>query len=677
MAGTREAYVQAMHVAIDHSRKRDWAAASEAFRRATAESPDDAAAALGLGSSLLELGQLPIALGVLERAAQLLPQDARMLGGLADAQQRLGMLEAAAATCHQMGSVASRQGDLQAAADALMRATRLAPQQAEPHRLLANTLERLARPVQAAAEYATLASIHEGGSNTGLAVEFYREALRLDPGNSHLHAGLSALQSSLASGAISLRPPEVAGTVDADADAGAPFAFGTRTRETDDMLDGPDNSLSSHLPGGPLRMNLFEQARRRALQEMAQTFFASVEPGDVLTPAVANAINRAIDQQTRGQTDQAIQSWCTAVDGGFNRAALLFNLGVLYHEAQHFDKAIAAFQQCVSDEDLGLGAHYGLGVVYEAAGALDRALEHFIELVKAVDLQTASADQIDWMTLAYQRLTDNREGVSIRDGDKTNAYIRTVKEFFLKPSWESRVRQARRDMDRLADAEDGGPMTLAEYLESPDREVAVTSLAASDEFVRRHMLATAMEECLHAIDKAPHELPLHVRVADIQALQERQDQAVSTYMSVAEAYELRGQLRQGADTLRRLLRRVPMAMEARSRLIRLLLCQDDIEQALEQVLALADDYYQLADLNRALEQYQEALRLVWTSPNRDQWEIRVMHRMGDIFVQRVDWVRATSAYEAIVALAPDDERACLQLIDLHYKQGQGEKALVT
>ena len=49
--------------------------------------------------------------------------------------------------------------------------------------------------------------------------------------------------------------------------------------------------------------------------------------------------------------------------------------------------------------------------------------------------------------------------------------------------------------------------------------------------------------------------------------------------------------------------------------------------------------------------------------------------MGDIYNQRVNWAQATAAYESIVDLTPDDERAQLALVDLYYKQGQKEKAL--
>jgi tetratricopeptide (TPR) repeat protein len=57
------------------------------------------------------------------------------------------------------------------------------------------------------------------------------------------------------------------------------------------------------------------------------------------------------------------------------------------------------------------------------------------------------------------------------------------------------------------------------------------------------------------------------------------------------------------------------------------------------------------------------------------WKVNILHRMGDIYNQRVDWAQATAAYESIVAINPNDEQAQLALVDLYYKQGESEKAL--
>jgi tetratricopeptide (TPR) repeat protein len=92
-------------------------------------------------------------------------------------------------------------------------------------------------------------------------------------------------------------------------------------------------------------------------------------------------------------------------------------------------------------------------------------------------------------------------------------------------------------------------------------------------------------------------------------------------------------------------------------------------------LILADVHYQLAQVEQALKKYNEALRLVPRSSNETVWKVDILHSMGDIYNQRVDWARATKAYESIVAADPDDERAQLALVDLYYKQGQNDRAL--
>jgi tetratricopeptide (TPR) repeat protein len=118
-----------------------------------------------------------------------------------------------------------------------------------------------------------------------------------------------------------------------------------------------------------------------------------------------------------------------------------------------------------------------------------------------------------------------------------------------------------------------------------------------------------------------------------------------------------------------------MDVQVRAKLIDLLISEGEGDAALDQYLILADVYYQLAQVERALEKYKEALRLAPNSDNEVGWKVNILHRIGDIYNQRVDWAQAITAYEAIVALSPHEERAQLSLIDLYYKQGQSNKAL--
>ena len=78
------------------------------------------------------------------------------------------MLEQASATYTRMGSILAPQNRLEEAADVWMRAFRLVPDQIELCEWLARTLEKVGRPAQAAAEYATLANTAERRGNGGL-----------------------------------------------------------------------------------------------------------------------------------------------------------------------------------------------------------------------------------------------------------------------------------------------------------------------------------------------------------------------------------------------------------------------------------------------------------------------------------------------------------------------------
>jgi tetratricopeptide (TPR) repeat protein len=112
----------------------------------------------------------------------------------------------------------------------------------------------------------------------------------------------------------------------------------------------------------------------------------------------------------------------------------------------------------------------------------------------------------------------------------------------------------------------------------------------------------------------------------------------------------------------------------RSRLIDLLLSFGEIDQALEQYMALADAYYQLAQVNKSLEKHAEALRLVLRSSDEKKWRARLLRSMADVQMRRANWREAVELYRQILVEVPDDERAWLHLIDLNYKLGGDREA---
>lgn len=655
MAGDHEMYARAVETARQRGSEQDWKGAVEAYKQALMEFPQDVTATLELGKAFVQLGHFQAALKTFQRAVQLAPQNIQALMDLADVQERSGLLSGAAASYVAVGDLLAQQGDLEQASDAWRRASRLTPGQTDVYKRLARTLEQLGHSTQAATEYVTLAAVYERREMPDLAVQYYRRALRLDPGHDHAQARLRILEAmfpSLAGGPIGQNEPEPRPT--------GPLRSEDALIELDNLA--VEDDVAGHSPA--------DRTYRQALQELADLVFAAAETASA--SAVVSTINQALDQRARGATEEAIQSMRKALDNGLTRTALFYALGTLYNQCQQYDNAIQAFRHCMRDQAYTLGAHYALGLTYQAAGKIDRALEHFMEVVKAVDLASAQSQQTESLAAAYQQLTDNY--VAKADTQKAKVFIQTLTTFFSARDWERKARQARHDMDNLMDGD--RVMTLAEYLETPETEIIVTTLALTAEYMRHNMLMTAAEECLHAIEKVPDHLPLHARLADILLMQERTEQAINKYLAVAEVYEVRGELRQAVEICHKVLRAAPMDVQARQKLVALLHSLDETEQALEHCLALADAHYRLAQVAQALEAYGAALDLATRSANKKKWEVEVLHRMADIFNQRVDWARATAAYESIIAVSPDDEVALTELADLYYKQGQKQKALL-
>jgi predicted Zn-dependent protease len=68
------------------------------------------------------------------------------------------------------------------------------------------------------------------------------------------------------------------------------------------------------------------------------------------------------------------------------------------------------------------------------------------------------------------------------------------------------------------------------------------------------------------------------------------------------------------------------------------------------------------------------LRLVQQGNASREWNVHILQRMADIDMQRLDWKQAVRVYEQIRTLAPDDDSARKQLIELNLRMGQADKA---
>ncbi|MFW6097805.1 MAG: tetratricopeptide repeat protein, partial [Chloroflexota bacterium] len=178
-----------------------------------------------------------------------------------------------------------------------------------------------------------------------------------------------------------------------------------------------------------------------------------------------------------------------------------------------------------------------------------------------------------------------------------------------------------------------------------------------------------------AIASSPDYLPAHIQLGELLLRQDRVDVAVSKFDAVAGAFRVRGDVNGAINMWERVLEVSPLDVSTRARIIDMLKRHGRIDRSLEHYLALGEGYYQLAQVDKARETYQEALKLAPRGGAEQNWRAQLLRRIADIDMQRLDWKRALSAYRELRKEDPTDERTAITLVDLYFKMGQPSHAL--
>lgn len=663
MAGDQHKFQVAMTHADRFSQEGKWAEAMKAYRFALAEFPNNEAAIIGFGKAGLASGQVDLAGRAFQQILRINPTNLEVLGYIGDIQEQMGQLDAAAETYLRIGNVYSAQGNLEAAIDSWIRATQLASDQVNAHLRIADALGQLGQIRPAAREYLKLALIYQGRNDLERAMEHIRAAQELLPNDPGVLAAGEALREGLPiqPDQISDTPPEPEET----------FEMGEDFTETDPFADDwlGDDLFTTEVadePGSPSG-GLIDRAQQSALEELANLIFEDSDNPGVMV------IMQALDLQSRDDLAEAANHYRRAINMGASQPALYFNLGLLYKEQRSFNEAVQMLNSSVQNQKYHISSEFALGMAYYGANDLQSAVAHFVKALRILDLQTVSGERSYQLAQTYDDLTSKYLGLT--DPNKIKQFFAAVQNFIAKSDWEKQIYQARQRMNKVA--EEGDTMSLAEFLETPETEVVVTTLADTSELMKNNMLMTASEECLRAIQKAPSFLPLHSRLADILLKQDQTDQAITKYLYIANVYLMRSQPDQTVNVYQKVLKLAPMDVTVRSKLIDLYTLLERTDLALEQYLVLADSYFQLAQVDRALEKYNEALRIAANSDRGNHWKTEALTRMADIYNQRFDWASATSAYRKLIDLNPNNEQYLRQLVDLYLKQGKNNEAATT
>jgi tetratricopeptide (TPR) repeat protein len=654
VAGNRRAYETAMKRAASLAWDKKWSRAIEEYSKALDEFPQDVTTLTGLGLAYAETRQLEKALNMYKQAADLSPDNPEVLQRVGHMLERLAQWPEAASAYLRAAAAYRRLHDTAQAVGLLQRAVILDPENLQAHETLTGIYQEQGQARQAARQHLIMARLLHRQRRAAQAIVHCEAAVQLDPRNTEAHGILEALNQGLA------LPDGPTARLQPDAD-------GKRTLDSFVVFEDIEVSNTA-VASDAAHASPAELAKARTLAQIAEAVFEESANPETLQANLLLA--KAADYQTRGMDNRAIEAYLAALKTDNSRPEAHFNLGLLYQSKKDYARAIEHLSRALPLSDLRIGACFAVAECYQAWSKIAEALNYVLQVLQIVDAQTVSEDQIPAVEAAYQQIEAQ---FAAQSAIQTRLFVHSALQFLNSPGWGKKAIEIRQQIDALTS--ESTLITLAETLAEVKAELAMTELSQIRQYLDQDMLFTALEECFWAIQQVPYYLPLHLRLTEILVKQGRLEQAVLKYTTIAETYQVRGQMQRAIAIYRKALDIAPMDVKVRERLIGMLIGAGLIDQAIEQYISVADSYYQLAQVNRAVEKYTEALRYAAQGDPSRHWEVNILHRIGDIYTQRLNWRQAIRAYQRIRRIDEANEKARSYLVDLYFKTGQHEPAL--
>lgn len=698
MPGRRDVFEQALRQGHLAAWDQQWERAIAAYRKAIEEFPEDANALSSLGLALLQGESLDAALVVYERASQVAPGDPVPLEQSANILERLGRFEEASPQYMAVAEIHLARRDVDKAIENWARASRLTPDLLLAHQRLALAYERTGKRGPATAAYLAAARLLQSTGDNDKAMQAAERARALEPRNADVLRAIELLRQ----GSLLPRMPRPGGATDALRATRPAFVSPDPLAVGEAAATVTAERSGSAIEDGRGESGPSDAACQRALAALATYMFGEVADQDraeglstsapaasadahrlPTTPAgrelIITQLGQAIDAHRRGDAPAAVAAYEQAIGAGLAHPAAHLCLGLLYQEiaagtgSPAPNKAEPHFLAAVAHPDYRTGANFALAQLYRAEGKAGAAVGPLLEVLRDVDMQTVPPERAEDLGQLYETII---EGLARSDDTaQAAALVENLAGFLSGPGWWQRILAARRQLDAAGDREDGTIAPLAEMLSMPGTEQVLESLRLIDQYVEKGYLASAMDEAHRAIEFAPTYLPVHLRLASMLSAENRLPAAIEKYAVVAEAYEVRGEIPRASRILEQVVRLAPMDQNIRTRLIDLLTLQNRDDEALGQYMDLAEIYYRMVDLDSARKTFADALRLAQRSGSERVWSVKILHAMGDIDLQRLDWRQALRVYQQIKTLAPSDEKARAILIDLKFRLGQRYQAL--
>lgn len=667
MAGRENVFQKAMNAGHSAAWDQNWDQAAKAYIQALSEFPDNPKALNSFALAQYQLQNYDEALKAYIRAARVSTEDPLAFEKIAQINERMGNLKEAKQAALYAAELYLKLHDVEKAVENWLTVIQLDPDNLQARSRLALIHEKTGQPRQATIDYIAVASILQNSGNPQKAAEVLQHASQLDSESRELQEAINIVKS----GQVLPKPMRPKGGTGPLRMA----AVKELSAPQEQIQESPDPVIEARQKALKVFADVLfdmeddssEAVARRGLTEIVksafQTNFQQAEHTKILMH-----LSEAIDAQTKEKETVAVAELEHALEAGFNHPAANYDIGLMLSKTDQQENALRNLQQCVKHSDYALAARLLSGRILRGLNRQKQAAVEYLEALKIADVEVVAPEQAETILQLYEPLIE-----SVGREKDLNAQVKlcaNVEEMLMRVNWRQHLAKMRSEMPNS----DGQALPLAEIIIQAQSSQVIEAMKLVNELARANYLRSAMDEAYHTLLYAPTYLPLHILIADLLVREGRKADAISKFSTVANAYSVRGEGAQATYILRRVIQLSPMDLASRNRLIEQLVARGQVDEAIGEYMDLADIYYRLAELDMARKAYTTALRLA-QQPNANRaWSIKILQRMADIDMQRLDWRQAIRVYEQIRTLTPEDFSTRESLIELNLRLAQVPQA---
>jgi tetratricopeptide (TPR) repeat protein len=379
-------------------------------------------------------------------------------------------------------------------------------------------------------------------------------------------------------------------------------------------------------------------------------------------------VSQAIELFSVGNEQEAADNIKSAIDDGYDNPAAYFLLGYLYINTGRMESASRSLAKSVSNADFALASRLLLASYYNSVENWVEASKEYLEALRIADTSLVEKENVDDLVQLYEVMLDDLESQ-----EEDEAYIemcKHVEKLLLRSDW----RDVLAEMRGKGTGIDGGLLPQMDGLMDDRRTLIMGIHKEIQNLAAKGFYGAAMEKAFFAIKNAPTFLPLHITIGDILKEQKKISGAVTKYLAVADVYTVQGKTERALTMLGKVIELQPMNIEVRQRYIDLLEEYGKKEEAIKEYINIADVFYPLAELDSARSAYAKALVLAKTLPDDTTLRIKLLQRLADIDIQRLDWESALQTYQEISELSPNNQKLSITIVDLNFRLGNNAQA---